>query len=213
MDALEKLKNDWKKDSGNYPKFSEQEIYAMLHRRSSSIVKWILIISVIEFAFWLGLSLLLRDTPQNQKMNSFHAGYILTPLEIAYYAMIAVFVFIFYRNFRNIKVTDSARTLMQRILKTKRAVTYYIIAMLAYNFISFIVVFVLYFLYEPQLLEMIHTSEENGNVGWFYCLYIGITLLVTAFILWLFWLVYRFIYGRLLKRLHRNYEELKKLDF
>lgn len=212
MDALDKLKSDWKKSEINYPRFSEKDIYAMLHKRSSTIVKWILILSIIEFAFWLGISFLLRDSPQSQHVNNFEAGYIVRILDYVNYVIVIVFVSIFYGNYRKIKVTDNAQVLMRNILKTKRAVTNYIITVLVYYFIGFAVLFTLYFLYDPQLVNTIHVYEENGDIMWFYCIYIGIALLITGIILGGFWLFYKLLYGLLLKRLHRNYEELKKLD-
>ena len=213
MDVLDLLKKDWKKNEGSYPKFSEKEIYAMLHKRSSSIVKWILVISIVEFSFWLLLSFLLRDSSQMQKINSLHISYITLPLEVANYAIILFFVIVFYRNYKKIAVTDNARRLMQNILRTKKAVTHYIFAIITYNLIAIIVVFILFFMYDPELLKTIHEYEENGNVGIFYLLYIVMALIATAIILLLYWLFYRVIYGLLLKSLKRNYEELKKLDF
>ena len=44
MDELELLKKDWQKDDANYPKLTFDEIYKMLLKKSSSIVKWIFII-------------------------------------------------------------------------------------------------------------------------------------------------------------------------
>ena len=52
MDELDLLKKDWKKQEGNYPKLSYDEIYKMIWKKSSSIVKWIFVISIIEFLFW-----------------------------------------------------------------------------------------------------------------------------------------------------------------
>ena len=52
MDELELLKKDWKKDHTDFPKLSYNEIYKMILKKSSSIVKWIFIISLLEFAFW-----------------------------------------------------------------------------------------------------------------------------------------------------------------
>ena len=51
MDELELLKKDWKKQEGSFQQIGEKEIYGMLHKGSSSIVKWILIISILEFLF------------------------------------------------------------------------------------------------------------------------------------------------------------------
>jgi hypothetical protein len=51
MDELELLKKDWKKQEGSFQQIGEKEIYGMLHKRSSSIVKWIVIISVLRTTF------------------------------------------------------------------------------------------------------------------------------------------------------------------
>jgi hypothetical protein len=49
MKELDLLK-DWKnKDS--FEQISEIEIYRMIHKKSSSIVKWILIISILRFCY------------------------------------------------------------------------------------------------------------------------------------------------------------------
>ena len=52
MKALDVLKKAWKKEENSYDQVTEKDIYGMLHQKSSSIVKWILIISILEFAFW-----------------------------------------------------------------------------------------------------------------------------------------------------------------
>ena len=51
MKELERLKKDWNKNQ-NFPELSKEEIYKFLHKKSSSIVKWIFIISLLEFGFW-----------------------------------------------------------------------------------------------------------------------------------------------------------------
>ena len=48
MKELDLLKKDWQKDTA-FEQVSEVEIYKMLHKKSSSIVKWILIVSLLEF--------------------------------------------------------------------------------------------------------------------------------------------------------------------
>ena len=48
MEGLDLLKKEWNKES-NFPKITESEIYKMIHKKSSSIVKWIFIISILLF--------------------------------------------------------------------------------------------------------------------------------------------------------------------
>ena len=62
MDELELLKKDWQKEDSKYPKLSYDEIYKMILKKSSSIVKWIFIISLLEFALWTLISFALKDT-------------------------------------------------------------------------------------------------------------------------------------------------------
>ena len=50
MEELDLLKKAWKKEECSFDQVSEKDIYGMLHQKSSSIVKWILIISIVEFA-------------------------------------------------------------------------------------------------------------------------------------------------------------------
>lgn len=50
-DELEILKSDWKKRHTELPKLSYNEIYKMLFKKSTTIVKWIFIISIAELLF------------------------------------------------------------------------------------------------------------------------------------------------------------------
>ena len=70
MDELELLKKDWQENQ-KFPKLSKQEIYALLHKKSSSIVKWIFILSLIEFSFWTVLGLFMKDTEAQQRFDSY----------------------------------------------------------------------------------------------------------------------------------------------
>ena len=120
MDELELLKKDWQKDDNNYPKLSYNEIYKMILKKSSSIVKWIFIISILEFVLWTVVSFLLKDADFNQKFKEYHAESIMIPFMILGYVIIAYFLYRFFMNYRTISVTDSAKVLMENILKTRR---------------------------------------------------------------------------------------------
>ena len=49
MDVLENYKKTWVNQPEEVSKFSAIEIYKMAHSKSSSIVKWIFIIGILEF--------------------------------------------------------------------------------------------------------------------------------------------------------------------
>ena len=210
MDELELLKKDWDKSNDRYPKLTYKEIYKMLQAKSSSIVKWIFIISLLEFAFWTGIGFLLKDYKTLENVEDIER--ILLPISIVSYAVLIYFFYLFYRNYRRITSTDSTKNLMKTILKTRQTVKYYV----GFNLISLVIgVFwgSFYALnHDPSTVELINTASANGEILKYY---VGIIIVIIfaltitiGFLLLFYWLVY----GILLKRLNRNYRELKKLE-
>jgi hypothetical protein len=53
MDELELLKKDWEKKDPAHKKLSVEELYPILYKKSSSIVKTLFYISVGELIFWI----------------------------------------------------------------------------------------------------------------------------------------------------------------
>ena len=106
MDELELLKKDWKKDNVTYPKLTYNEIYKMILKKSSSIVKWIFIISIIEFVFWLAVSFFLKDTDNMKRFDTYNANSYLMPLMVVSYIILAYFFYLFFKNYRTISATD-----------------------------------------------------------------------------------------------------------
>lgn len=200
MDELDLLKKDWKKNDTQFPKVSEQEIYAMLHQKSSSIVKWIFVISIIEFIVLNSLSLLLPNDFDSKLgwVNTFvnYADYVS-------YAIAAFFIFLFYKNFQSISSTSTTKKLMESILKTRKTVTYYIFFNIAYVFLAGLLI-----IFSQIKMLLIDTHQEMKVI-------IGASILLLFLlvaIILIVWLFYRLIYGYLLRRLYKNYEELKKID-
>ncbi|QYS86140.1 hypothetical protein JJC03_14325 [Flavobacterium oreochromis] len=74
MEELDLLKKNWN-NTNNFPKMSEENIYAMIHKNSSSAVKWIFIISVIEFLLGIILSFSF-SLNKNSKEDIFLKKYI-----------------------------------------------------------------------------------------------------------------------------------------
>lgn len=213
MDELDLLKKDWKKNGDKYPKVSEKEIYAMLHKKSSSIVKWILIISILEFIFWVGLTFLLKDSPSSKKLETFNIDHITIPLTIGSYLIIGYFTYLFYMNYRKITTTDNVKNLMANILKTRKTVSSYIFVNLAYFIITSAIILIVTFNKDGDMISLVNKMEAQGKAGMVYLIYILGAIIIIGLLVLLIWLFYRLIYGLLLKRLLRNYNELKKIDF
>jgi hypothetical protein len=69
MEELDLLKKAWKKDTHSLEQVSEVEIYKMLHKKSSSIVKWIFYISLIELSFGFILNFIYRFYKMYQRIS------------------------------------------------------------------------------------------------------------------------------------------------
>ena len=212
MDVLDLLKKDWKKNEHSFPKITEQEIYAMLHKKSSSIVKWIFIISILEMIAWSLISFFTADENYLKTLESYHIKTLVTTFTVINYIVIFSFIFLFYRNFKSINTTDSVKSLMKNILKTRKTVQYYIWYNLFMVAFIFIVVSISQVMYEPNIKNALNNIDyADSKIFWIVIILSYLALFAITF--GLFWLFYRLIYGFLMRRLHKNYEELKKMDF
>ncbi|MBS7231067.1 hypothetical protein KHA90_08520 [Flavobacterium psychroterrae] len=210
MKELDLLKKDWKKNADSFQQISEKEIYKMIHKKSSSIVKWIFIISVLEVLFWTVSNYFSNVDDALRKMN--HPEIILFMEILLYfnYAVILVFIYFFYKNYKTITTTVSTKTLMSSILKTRKTVQYYVWYNLGMLVVSSILSFFIGYVYNPDMAFIREKLALNGKAMLFS---VGVLLLLTIVLFGTFWCIYRLLYGRLLRRLYSNYKELKKIDF
>ena len=204
MDKLENLKDLWQNQPQTGRSYTKEDIYSMVRKRSSSIVKWILIISIIEFLLPYVLILMTDlETP-----SRIYSEYGLTNLTNYYtlfhFVVILGFFYVFYRNYKNISVVSSVKKLLEDILKTRRTVKYYI-------YFNLIIIGVLglhsfYIILNSE--TFLSKLPENANIT-----VIWITAIVLyAMVLMLFWAFYRLIYGFFLRKLRMNYSELRKKE-
>ncbi|AXT19591.1 hypothetical protein D7030_10015 [Flavobacteriaceae bacterium AU392] len=212
MDELELLKKDWQKDKGNYPKLTYNEIYKMILKKSSSIVKWIFIISILEFVFWTGFSLLFKDSKHIKEVEELNASNLFISLSIIGFVILFYFFYKFYKNYRNISVTDSAKILMENILRTRRTVKQYV----AFNII-FLVIGVVSGVFmsvkqDESFSNQLNDAAANGEIFKYYAAIIITTIIALAAVIGILLLFYWLIYGLLLRKLNHNYSELKKLE-
>ena len=212
MKDLELLKNHWGKSESQYPKLSKEDIYKLILKKYSSIVKWIFIISMLEFDFWTITSFLLKDHDAVKEVKAYEIDTILMPLIVLGYIVLAYFFYRFYTNYRTISTTDSVKVLMRNILKTRQTVKHYVIFNLVYLYISIIISIFIQLVHNPDLLQKTQEIEAEGGLTIFYII-IAITTLVAMVIITLVLIGFYFlVYGLLLKRLKKNYKELKLLE-
>jgi len=211
MDELDKLKKEWQSREQELPKVSYNDIYKMLLKKSSSIVKWIFIISVAELLFWICLYLFIPVDDKNL-MNEMGIDRILFYSNIIHFTVFSVFIYFFYKNYQSIQVTDNTKTLMQNILKTRKTVKYFVFYNVGIFIISSIVIDT-YFYSNSSKLYIIKDFASQGipqenfaNVFVITLVVVGLAMIV--FLLLFYWI----IYGILLKRLKSNYKELQKME-
>ncbi|WP_298927676.1 hypothetical protein [uncultured Allomuricauda sp.] len=212
MDELELLKKDWQNKEEHLPKLSYDQIYKMIWKKSSSIVKWIFYISLIEFVFWAGINIVFSDPESMQELKAMHIYNVMMVLNFVNYGVILYFIYKFYKNYRKISFTDSSKKLMRTILDVKKTVTQYVWFNLIIFAITMIISIYGVLIFGPQGKEIIASAMQDGNEATFWFLVITVSIVFTAVLLVLIWLFYKLLYGILLKRLKENYNDLKKLE-
>lgn len=185
----------------------------MLLKKSSSIVKWIFYISIAEILFWTLLAFLVPES-STKFTDDIGLHNVLIGINILNYTIFAVFIFLFYRNYRKISTTDSIKELMKNILQARKTVKYFVIYNVTASILIIIGVNIYYYLNQNIVFK--YMSEDYGitNISqeqfmnMFFLIQVLFGLLMIAFVL----VFYRLVYGILMKRLHRNYKELEKIE-
>lgn len=214
MDELELLKKQWQTREQELPHLTYNDIYKMLLKKSSSIVKWIFVISIAELVFWISLTFLAPES--GKKVNdSMGLHNTLLLVNIFSYVVFAVFIFLFYKNYRKIKATDSVKKLMKNIIKTRRTVKYFVLYNVVAMALTFIGIIIYFYAHQDLLYKVIINDNNSYNsipheklINIFFVAF-SISGIIFIGLLILF---YRLVYGILLRRLKRNYHELKKME-
>ncbi len=213
MDVLDQYKKAWENQPEDEKKVSKVDIYRMTKLRSSSIVKWIFIIGLLEFAFWSILNILISKTKYIDVYSELN---MLTLLNYTYYiniAVVIVFLYLFYKNYTSINTTDNTKSLMSKIIKTRKTVKYYLL----YNIIGGILLMIIFniiIINTPNGIEMLMPDDaikitDKSKLLSMFLISQTIVVIVTIGFLVLF---YYLLYGILLRKLNKNYKDLAKLD-
>ncbi|MGB5553270.1 MAG: hypothetical protein WBM83_01335 [Flavobacteriaceae bacterium] len=215
MDELELLKRDWQKKEEHLPKLSYDEIHKMTWKKSSSIVRWILIISILEFLLPHILYLLPIAKSSWGIYESLGMKNFIIVLTVIQYTVVFYFIAQFYKRYKEISVLEDAKKLMKKIIKTRASVKYYIIFSLSLLLFSFFsAAFAIYISddltilfnsLEADIPENVSPEKLKKSFIW-SILILGICF--TAFI----GAIYFLLYGRLIRKLNKNYQELKQME-
>lgn len=201
MDLLENYKKAWENQPEEINKVSSIEIYKMAHSKSSSIVKWIFIIGILEFVILNSLYFFVDMDEAYSEYKRIGLENFIYYSQIVAYIIVLYFLVMFYLNYKKISTSDSTRLLMQKIIKTRKTVRNYVIFNLGFMALILFIV----------MIAEINLKFEDLSTKQIL-LIILLTVLITVVLLGILWLFYQLLYGILLKKLNRNYKELAKLD-
>lgn len=210
MDELDLLKSHWQKDNIKEKQLSSKEIYPLLLKKSSSIVKTLFYISIAELLFWVlinALPMFMSEEYKNNLNELYGNDIMLSVIPFITYGVIIFFVYLLYKSYKSISVTDNAKKLMESILKTRKVIRYYVLYNLFMAGASSLFIFYLAFTNNPELMTKLNDTSLLKTL-----VMIGVIVVFTAVFILMFWGFYKLLYGILLKRLNKNYSELKKLE-
>ncbi len=201
---LDNIKQVWKQQKTE--NFSREEILKMLQKKSSSVAKWIFYIGLIEFVFWLLLSLSSSD---NEKIIDNTTLSIIDYFSLVNYPICILFITLFFFNYKKIGAHQTIKELLQNIFRMRKTLQAYIIYNISMLSIALSVSVFSLISHNDKLLQIPSNTEHPilFTLGFL----VGIILFIGLFCTILYFF-YKLLYGFLLKRLSENYNEIKELE-
>ncbi len=203
-----KLKDIWKQQDLSDQNIRREDLKKLLNKKSKSIAKWILIISLIEFVIPHFLYLFTDQTKINEQYDLIGIQNFMYFTNLTTYIVGGVFVYYFYRNYKKIKIEQSVAQLIDRIVKTRKVVKNYIY----YNLIALSFIYLIYIIKifsNYDIMRSYFNLDPSVNIQEIWLTYLVSSILGIAFVVFLLWLFYRVTYGYLLRRLLENYKDIK----
>ena len=209
---LSQYKKAWKNQPETANKISAIEIYKMTQSKSTSIAKWIFIIGLLEFGFWLVLNFIFSKLNYVEIYEELHLMRYINFMYYFNFAIIVLFLTLFYKNYTAVSTIDDTKTLMQKIIRVRKTVKFYVY----YNIIGAILLMIIFniiIINTPGAIGILLNLEgivmDQSELLTAYIISQVISLALVLLFLSLF---YYLLYGILLKKLKRNYKELTKLE-
>ncbi len=208
---LDTYKKTWENQPEETNSASKIDIYKMAHSKSSSVVKWIFIIGILEVAFWSGLNLLVPDD-YTKIYTDFNLIDFLNYYFILHYIVIALFLILFYKNYSSVSAVDNTKKLMNNILRVRKTVKYYVYYNLGGFVLATVIVNSVMFSNTIILEETLNPEKLNVDLNTLITVTLITQIIAVLVMLLILWLFYKVTYGTLLKKLNKNYKELDSLE-
>ncbi len=110
---LAQYKKAWENQPEEKNKLSALEIYKMTQAKSTSIVKWIFIIGLLEFTLWITLNIIFSQLDYTSAYEELN---LMKFIDLSYYfnfLILIVFLVIFYKNYTSVSTVESKKTLIK----------------------------------------------------------------------------------------------------
>jgi hypothetical protein len=212
MDQLDILKKSWQSQTSDTPQFTSNQLTGLLAKKSTGIVKWLFIIAIIEFSVFAIVGLFSHFSDQQQESIELLGKPLYYGSMILHYVVIIFFIYLFYSNYKNISTEQPTRSLMKNILKTRRTMKWYIWYNLIYMMVLGMIMSAILIPNDPRVVQLMESPNAVGHETAFYLMFFGICFVIFLVICVVMYLIYMLIYGILLRRLKRNYNELKRME-
>ena len=215
---LDSFKETWQQQPVQ-PKYDSSDIESMLNKSSRNYVKYILWISVVEFILILIANLyytfLVEDTADLMSVlgklginnsSNFEStiSQLYFVLKMVSLGLTGIFVFLFYQNYRKIKIESNLKKLILQIFTFKKTVQLFILAN-----IGLVILFTLILgLFTFLVLAEQNIALTNPTLIGFIA---GLALTMGISVV-LIWIYYRLVYGFILRRLGKNLEQLQNIE-
>ena len=205
---LAQYKKVWKGQPKEANEVSTLEIYKMTQSKSTSIVKWIFIVGLLEFTFFLVLNLILLEPNYNEIFGNVNVTQFINFSYYFNYLVVALFLIIFYKNYVSVSTVDDTKTLMKKIIKVRKTVKFYIFYNVFINILMLIIYNIIIF-NSPNTIKIILSNYDMAlDESQMMTVYIISQVIAVVMILLFLFLLYYLLYGTLLKKLKKNYKEL-----
>lgn len=200
------LKRMWENLNFANINIKQPQLFYIIHLHSNSIVKKILIISILEFSISLLITYLSSKLKYTAEFLAIEKHSVLVFLDILYYLVFIYFFIQFIINFKKIDSSSNLQHLLKTIIKTRKSAYYLILSSLISLNLNTIIFFGIYLNTNHQLL--LKTNESNSNLFLNNIVYCCILMLFLVIISFLIWHIYKLINLKLLTKQKLIFKEL-----
>ncbi len=193
--------------------FDEKTLLLFLKSKSTSVLKKIFIISIIEFSLSIFLNLCFVQFIFISEFKNIDNQPIIIFLELLNYFIILFFIFKFYKNYIQIQLNSTVNQFNNNILISRKTVYNYVrISLVLFNLNSLVYAFI--YLYEKYPLSK--EIKFEGTIfehKLFYIIFLCILSLILFLYTYFAWILYKFFYFKLIDNISLNDRELNSIDY